>query len=170
MKDITAESSREEVFKSVNQFLNEQGINIHSVDMDRPWGGFFRIADEDVDQFLLTFFSDLPVDKVRSGGKISPKLLVVEQDKRLSWQYHHRRSEIWKVIHGTVSVVTSDSDEQPPAEIKQKGDVITIKKGERHRLIGNKEWGIIAEIWQHADHEKLSDEEDIVRVSDDFGR
>jgi mannose-6-phosphate isomerase len=29
---------------------------------------------------------------------------------------------------------------------------------------------LIAEIWQHTDSENPSDEDDIIRVSDDFGR
>jgi hypothetical protein len=29
---------------------------------------------------------------------------------------------------------------------------------------------LVAEIWQHTDPENPSDEDDIVRVSDDFGR
>ncbi|MCU0327251.1 MAG: phosphoheptose isomerase, partial [Spirosomaceae bacterium] len=40
----------------------------------------------------------------------------------------------------------------------------------RHRLVGVNEWGIIAEIWQHTDPKNPSDENDIVRVQDDFGR
>ena len=47
---------------------------------------------------------------------------------------------------------------------------LTLKKGERHRLIGLSEWGIIAEIWQHTDAENPSNEDDIVRLQDDFGR
>jgi hypothetical protein len=31
-------------------------------------------------------------------------------------------------------------------------------------------WGIVAEIWRHTDVENPSNEEDIVRVQDDFGR
>ena len=50
------------------------------------------------------------------------------------------------------------------------GDVIQLKQGERHRLVGLDGWGIIAEIWRHTDEAKPSDEEDIVRVQDDFGR
>ena len=41
--------------------------------------------------------------------------------------------------------------------------------GERHRLIGLEDYGIVAEIWQHTDSVH-SDEEDIVRVQDDFKR
>jgi mannose-6-phosphate isomerase len=37
-------------------------------------------------------------------------------------------------------------------------------------LLGTKGWGIIAEIWRHTDAANPSDEDDIVRVQDDFGR
>ena len=96
--------------------------------------------------------------------------MIVEKDKRLSWQYHHRRSEVWKVINGKAGVVISDTNEEKPIQVKSAGDVIILNEGERHRLIGLDQWGIIAEIWQHTDAEKPSDEEDIVRVQDDFGR
>jgi hypothetical protein len=39
----------------------------------------------------------------------------------------------------------------------------------RHRLIGLDDFGVVAEIWQHTDAIP-SDEEDIIRVQDDFGR
>ena len=50
------------------------------------------------------------------------------------------------------------------------GNFIQLDKGERHRLIGLDSWGIVAEIWQHTDPENPSDEDDIVRLQDDFGR
>ncbi len=31
-------------------------------------------------------------------------------------------------------------------------------------------WGRVAEIWQHEDENNLSDEDDIVRVQDDYAR
>lgn len=31
-------------------------------------------------------------------------------------------------------------------------------------------WGVVAEIWQHTDKDNPSNEDDIVRVQDDFGR
>ena len=40
----------------------------------------------------------------------------------------------------------------------------------RHRLLGINNWGIVAEIWQHIDMSNLSNENDIVRIEDDFGR
>ena len=51
-----------------------------------------------------------------------------------------------------------------------EGDQIILKQGERHRLIGLNDYGVVAEIWQHTDKKNPSDEEDIVRVQDDFGR
>jgi hypothetical protein len=45
-----------------------------------------------------------------------------------------------------------------------------LAQGERHRLVGLDAQAIIAEIWQHTDASHPSDEDDIVRVQDDFGR
>ena len=50
------------------------------------------------------------------------------------------------------------------------GDQIVLQQGERHRLIGLDDYSVVAEIWQHTDKENSSDEEDIIRVQDDFGR
>jgi hypothetical protein len=36
--------------------------------------------------------------------------------------------------------------------------------------VGLNEWGVLAEIWQHINPAHPSDEDDIVRVQDDFGR
>jgi len=45
-----------------------------------------------------------------------------------------------------------------------------MKLGTRHRLVGLDDWGIVAEIWIHSDPDKPSNEYDIRRISDDFGR
>jgi mannose-6-phosphate isomerase-like protein (cupin superfamily) len=95
---------------------------------------------------------------------------MVESNKRLSWQYHHRRSEIWKLAAGTAGVVTSNTDQQGVLKRLHVGEIIRLEKGTRHRLVGLDGWGMIAEIWQHTDPTNPSDEEDIVRVQDDFGR
>ena len=50
------------------------------------------------------------------------------------------------------------------------GTEIKLKQGERHRLIGLDQYCLVAEIWQHTDKNNPSNEEDIVRVQDDFGR
>ena len=52
----------------------------------------------------------------------------------------------------------------------KKNDVINISKGERHRIVGTNTYAIVAEIWIHTFNDNLSDEYDIVRIKDDFGR
>jgi hypothetical protein len=37
-------------------------------------------------------------------------------------------------------------------------------------LIGLEGWGVVAEFWQHTDPDYPSDEDDIVRVQDDYSR
>lgn len=162
--------TKEEVFQQVETYLKSKNFKVIDQDQTRPWGGFFVIDENQSSEFIETFLKDIPEAKSQSIGKISPKILVVEPGKRLSWQYHHRRSEVWKVIYGEAGVVTSDTDVENPIQTKKLNDVIILKKGERHRLIGTEGWGIIAEIWQHTDPENPSNEDDIVRVTDDFGR
>jgi len=101
---------------------------------------------------------------------LSPKILMVNPGQRLSWQYHYRRREMWTVVEGPVAVATSPTDEELPAKDYAKGDLITLQCGERHRLIGKDSMGIVAEFWIHTDFNHLSDEEDIVRLQDDYAR
>ena len=107
---------------------------------------------------------------IQVTAKLSPKILIVAPNERLSWQFHYRRSEIWKVINGQVGFVSSMNDSENSSQVLVTGDCVMLKKEERHRLIGLDSWAIVAEIWQHTDIENPSNEEDIVRLQDDFGR
>ena len=64
----------------------------------------------------------------------------------------------------------STTDIEGPAVELPSGALIEFAAGERHRLVGLSETGIVAELWQHLDPNNPSDEEDIVRLQDDFGR
>lgn len=167
--DLAPELEKSEVFNNIGEHLRNNGFSIVKEDQTRPWGGFFVIDEAQSEKFIDFFFHHVR-DSNKNDGKISPKILIVAKNKRLSWQYHHRRSELWKVIGGSVGVVKSDTDEETDAEVKNINDIIILRQGERHRLIGLDEWGIIAEIWQHTDKNNPSDEEDIIRIQDDFGR
>ncbi|GGG13575.1 cupin domain-containing protein [Pontibacter amylolyticus] len=158
------------LFSEVEQQLKQQHFNISNQDQTRPWGGFFVIDETQAQDFANAYFDSMPVDQLKISGKLSPKILLVAPKKRLSWQYHHRRAEIWKVVKGTVGVVTSDTDEEGEVKVLHPGDLITLRQGERHRLVGLDGWGVLAEIWQHTDAANPSNEDDIVRVQDDFGR
>lgn len=61
--------------------------------------------------------------------------MVVAPGKRLSLQFHYRRSEIWKVIVGTVAVKTSLTDEEGQIQELSTETFIQMYKGERQRLI-----------------------------------
>lgn len=162
-------TEKEKIFSDIQLYLDQKNIAVSNIDMARPWGGFFVIADKDAEKFIEHFFPYINKAELLKG-KLSPKMLLVAPNKKLSWQYHHRRSEVWKLVEGTAAVVTSDTDIENEAVLLKKGDIITLQKGERHRLVGLNEWGIVAEIWIHTDENHLSDEEDIVRLQDDFGR
>lgn len=158
------------IFGKIENELEANQFKIVSMDFNRPWGGFFVIAEEHAQQFANSYFEGLEVSSLKISGKLSPKILVVAPEKRLSWQYHHRRAEIWRVIQGQAAVKRSANDTEGVLEILNVGETITLQQGERHRLIGLNDYAVIAEIWQHTDPNYPSDEDDIVRLQDDFGR
>ncbi len=158
------------VFSDVEKYLKDLGLGIVAKDANRPWGGFFVVDEKQAHRFGQLFFPDENISDLYIGTKLSPKILLVQPKMRLSWQYHHRRAEIWRVVSGGAGVVTSDTNEEGALRELNTGDTIRLAQGQRHRLVGLDGWGIIAEIWQHTDVANPSDEEDIVRVQDDFGR
>jgi len=161
---------KELVFQNIAEYIHLLKLKINKQDDTRPWGGFFVIEESESEKFIQLYFPHLTKGELNISGKLSPKILVVAPNKRLSWQYHHRRAEIWKLIGGTAGVITSDTDDEKETQHLCIGDIIQLKQGERHRLIGLEGWGIVAEIWRHTDAQNPSDENDIVRVQDDFGR
>jgi mannose-6-phosphate isomerase len=159
-----------QILESVKIYFTSLGFNVVTADFTRPWGGFLVIDETQAEEFAAHYFPGIAVDSLSITGKLSPKILMVEPGKKLSWQYHHRRSEIWKLIGGEAGVVRSPDDTQGVAHKLEINEIVRLSQGERHRLIGLREWGMIAEIWQHTDANNPSDENDIVRVEDDFGR
>ncbi|MFV5700958.1 phosphoheptose isomerase [Flavobacterium sp. XS2P12] len=158
------------VFEQIAAALKKENFTVVKQDETRPWGGFFVIDESQAPAFAAKFFPQLEMETIKITNKLSPKILVVAPHKRLSWQYHFRRAEIWKILAGVVGVKTSATDEEGEIQELTPDTFIQMDEGERHRLIGLDSWGIVAEIWQHTDPENPSDEEDIVRLQDDFGR
>lgn len=167
---INISDKKEVLFEEISDWLKSQNYQIAQRDSNRPWGGFFVIEESEASRFAAQFFPHLDFSDIKITNKLSPKILIVAPEKRLSWQYHFRRAEIWKVLQGPVGVKISDTDEEGELKELGEGSFIQMNIGERHRLIGLESWGIVAEIWQHTDSESPSDEDDIVRLQDDFGR
>ena len=158
------------IYTKIKKEIESYGFNIISNDFERPWGGFLVIDETQAQEFSNKFFEGLDVNSLKIGGKLSPKILVVKPAARLSWQYHNRRAEIWQVYKGSAGIIRSNTDTENEMELYGKGDQIVLEQGERHRLIGLDDYCVVAEIWQHTDVNHPSDEEDIIRVQDDFGR
>lgn len=167
MENFTKDQS---VFTNMEQQLIAKGYRIAGSDKNRPWGGFFLLEEEQALDFIQEYFPEISAEDTVREGKVSPKILMVAPQQRLSWQYHHRRKERWKVLEGPVAVAQSQTDEQPAPLEYPAGATIVLAQGERHRLIGLDSWGIVAEIWQHTVPGHPSDEADIIRLQDDFSR
>ena len=168
--DIKTDESKK-IFFAVIENITDLGIAITNKDLNRPWGGFLVLDETMIERFVKIFFPSLnPSMFSNQIIKYSPKILMIAPKQRLSWQYHHRRAEIWSVIKGPVKVVMSDTDDPSIIQTLNNGDIITINTMQRHRLIGLDNWAIVAEIWQHTDTMNPSDENDIIRIQDDHGR
>lgn len=163
--------SKHEIVEMVRAHLEAQGFAIAQVDAVRPWGAFIRIINAQADKFIAAYFGDTTVPEDAQQGERSPKFLLVAPEHRLSWQYHNRRAELWRATNSDVGVYTSATDAQPDDKIiLRAGEEIELACGTRHRLVGLDTWGAVAEIWIHADPQQLSDENDIVRLQDDYAR
>ncbi len=90
------------------------------------------------------------------------KEITVDRGHRLSYQYHHKRSEVWTIVKGTGKVVLNDEEVSISA-----GDVIQIPQGMKHRIQNNGESKLIfIEVQQGT----YFGEDDIVRLQDDYKR
>ena len=157
------------IYSKIKEEIDTLGFNVVDYDFNRPWGGFLVIDEKQRSLFISTFFNDININ-LSKDTRLSPKILIVDPNSRLSWQYHFRRKEIWKIYKGSVGVIRSKNDIETKINIHKSGDTITFDIQERHRLIGLKNIGIVAEIWQHTDINNPSDENDIVRIQDDYYR
>lgn len=157
----------------VEKIAISAGYEIVEKNVSKPWGAYLRINSTQADDFVYEFFPGLSPEDARlgvEGAELSPKFLIVKTGERLSWQYHDRRAERWRFLTDG-AYRKSETDEESERFDAKAGEVVQFQKGERHRLEGSKEnIVLVAEIWQHVDTENPSNEEDIVRLSDDYAR
>jgi len=145
---------------------------LSDVDELKPWGAYYRIDDSFAEMFVAEFFPHSSMKDVGGGGSLSPKFLIFEPGKRLSLQYHNRRAEIWRVLEGELVAAISDDDKEGEWKSYPVDSQISYGAKVRHRA-GAPDgggWVVVAEIWQHTDSDFPTDEEDIIRLADDFGR
>ncbi|KQZ93865.1 mannose-1-phosphate guanyltransferase [Mesorhizobium sp. Root157] len=107
----------------------------------RPWGGYTSILN---------------------GDRFQVKRIFVIPGKKLSLQKHHHRSEHWVVVRGTAEVTIGDK-----IQMLQENESVYIPLGEVHRLANPGK--ITLELIEVQTGSYLG-EDDIIRISDDFGR
>ena len=108
---------------------------------ERPWGRFFVLHDE-------------PSYKL--------KRIEVDPGGRLSYQYHHKRSEAWTIVEG-VGRITLDGT----IKDYSKGETILIPKGVKHRIENR---GAEKVVFIEVQTGRYFGEDDIVRIEDDYNR
>lgn len=92
--------------------------------------------------------------------QVTVKILTINPEEQLSVQYHDRRSEYWHVISGAGDVLQRGVWQPCVA-----GDEFVIEQGQQHSLRAGTQPLVVLEI-ARGDF----DEDDIVRVSDVYGR
>jgi mannose-6-phosphate isomerase len=161
------------IVSEVLDYIKHASYEAVEVNDQKPWGAYIRIDSKQADRFVEEFFPGLTPAEARLGNstaELSPKFLIVAPNQRLSWQYHNRRAERWTFLSAG-SYEKSVTDEETEPMMATIGDVVQFAKGERHRLVGvSDNYTVVAEIWQHSDPQELSNEDDIVRLADDYER
>ena len=115
-------------FMKIEKEVIEKGFKIISKDFKRPWGGFLVIDESQAQDFANTFFDGINVETLKIGGKLSPKILIVSPNSKLSWQYHRRRAEIWRVFKGKVGISRSFDNIEKPVKILNEKKYQKIKE------------------------------------------
>lgn len=117
------------------------GKMIYKEKEERPWGKFFVLHDE---------------------NSYKLKRIEVNPGGRLSYQFHHKRSEAWTIVEGTGTITLDGIVKQ-----YKKGDTILIPQGVKHRIENKgKEKVIFIEVQTGS----YFGEDDIVRIEDDYNR
>lgn len=171
--DVGKNLEKQKVVDDVGEIMALNGYTIEDVDSARPWGAFLRFKNSEADNFVKDFFPDINPIEARLGdpdAELSPKILIVSPEQRLSWQYHERRAERWAFITDGRYDKSATDEEQGVVDV-ESSESVQFSPLERHRLIGRvAAYTLVAEIWQHTDPSDPSSEDDIIRISDDYSR
>ena len=171
---IYPETDKETALELLRGAIVELGYTIVENPI-KPWGATFRMDSSEAERFVHEFFPGLTMREAQLGRddvELSPKFMLFCPGARISWQYHNDRSEKWRFLSDGAYMM-SDSDEMGEAIPAKSGDIVQFDKGVRHRGLANldgKSYTLVAEIWQHTNPHKPSDEDDIIRVQDDYSR
>ena len=108
---------------------------------ERPWGSW-HVLDE--------------------GEGYKVKRIEVQPHKRLSYQTHAHRAEIWVVVQGTATCLIDGR-----TSVAQTGEIVEVGIGAAHRISNDHDEDLVIVEVQRGSY---TGEDDIVRLEDDFGR
>jgi len=139
---VMDKDNTEEVREVVN-YLKSARRSEHTVSSQvyRPWGNYQTID-------------------VGKGYRV--KRLEIKPGARLSLQYHHHRAEHWTVVEGVATVTRGEETFDLEANASTY-----IEKGTKHRLENRQATPLLLIEVQTGE---FIDEEDIVRLEDNYGR
>ncbi|WP_118952433.1 phosphomannose isomerase type II C-terminal cupin domain [Taibaiella helva] len=107
----------------------------------RPWGEYWVLEDKDSHKVKRI--------EVKPGG-------------RLSYQYHHHRSEVWTIISG-IATVTIEGEQKKHGP----GEVVKIEVMAKHRVANEEQEPLVIIEVQLGTY---FGEDDIIRLDDDYAR
>lgn len=91
---------------------------------------------------------------------VTVKILEIRAGEQVSYQYHHHRSELWIPLDEGACLKLNGALQRP-----QPMEPVFIPQGAKHQLIGeSKDYRVLEISFGNFD------EEDIVRLSDKYGR
>ena len=113
----------------------------HRIQEYRPWGKYEILHEEE---------------------NCKVKKITVKPGGRLSYQYHHKRSEVWTVVKGEAYMLLDDE-----LSLHTYGETIIIPQGTKHRVANKGQDDLVFIEVQHGSY---FGEDDIVRIEDDYNR
>jgi len=107
----------------------------------RPWGTFENLIDKNF---------------------CKVKEIIIKPNQAPSYQFHHKRSEIWIITMGTGLLTLDDTNSEV-----SKGDIVRVPIGARHRIrnVGSEDL-----VFVEVQLGTYFGEDDIVRLQDDYDR
>ena len=174
--DLDRQMDKSRIIRQLAELVSKYGYRAVETITDKPWGAMVRFDTYRSDDFLENFFPELDEQSIQQNHDIkpelSPKFLLVNPEARLSWQRHNRRAELWSFITEGAYHVSDNPDDQGELISVTAGQIVQFEQGQCHRLVGQKgeSYTLVAEIWQHTNPNNPSDEDDIVRLDDDYSR
>tara|TARA_B100001287_G_C22677020_1_gene528254 strand:+ start:1076 stop:2530 length:1455 start_codon:yes stop_codon:yes gene_type:complete len=140
---LIADKKKSQDVKEIVTLLEKKGLSQAKVHQKiyRPWGYYISIEED---------------------SRWQIKKIVVNPGASLSLQMHHHRSEHWIVVKGTAQVELGNE-----IKILSENESTYIPLGERHRLINP---GKIPLTLIEVQSGSYIGEDDIVRLSDNYGR